>query len=939
MKIIKIIILMASLALSTMLFAQSDRDNQLPVTYINRIKTYIDRGAWQEAKRVINEGLELYPTNADLRYYNGRYYYVLGDLNEARYNLVRSTQEDDQHFASRRLLVDVEDTLHHYSSAICYINELLELQPYDRDLWRRKIGLYRKLGNHREADAALGRLAHIYPNDTIVQGELRQRNRDTWNQVLHRSSSTESAENLERWIDLDPKNSDYYLELIGIYEHMGEYERALGAVNRGLNHLPHDQELVNKGIGILTLLGLHTQALAFSKTHSSSQLIYQGLLHEVADKARLNDPYEVNGRLYELTGDAETLNYLINTSLTRGFDSDARVYLGEALRREGRIPRRLLQLYSLEKKTGNEHSQITLLEELLTKQPNDSDLMVTYAETMMKLATREMEGQQWADARTAIDRALQFLSPNDEAWGSAVSRQITVLGHLKLFNEARLFYQSQILQTDSVELRSRFASAYEDMAANHIRALMEEEQYEQALHEAEALRSVVPNSQIALRTCINCAQTLHRDVQFQEYALQGYTAYPEIPYFINKYALSLSQQDRLPDALELLSPRRFQDEWVNPQLVAAHSGISHEWAMELMRRRMPDLALEVVDSALFFDPTNKELLYDRGVACERLKRWAEAYENQSRYYEPSNAEQQEYYRHMRWLGFQSKRNRLDVTYNHAFYDTKQQTLMSIGHLYSTAALAYSYLARRDTYTAQITYKGIDGYHETEEDEEGKQTAIHESGGAGLEFMGQWEHTFNHRWSSLASLAVSTRYFNLFGANVQASYAMDKGWTPSLRLGYRRTPETYLFLGADAPSSVALSKYHLLLFTPALEKATEWLRLNAALDFILLDASLYYNVSLKGKIFVSDDNITSVSLVAGFGSFPELNFFEQTALRGLSHTNSMVGFDAQVLLTRNLYVGLAGAWNTCFNPYRMPNGELKDSYRNIYSLNAQIHVAF
>ena len=196
----------------------------LPRYYIYRIEGYVNSNAWNSAKREIDSGLEDYPDDPDLRYYNGRYYYVIGDMNEARYNLVRATQANDQHYRAKRILVDIEDNLEHYSSAICYINELLEFQPYDRDLWRRKIGLYRKLGNDVEADAALERLAHIYPNDSLVLSDVRRRNYENWDNIIKKSSLSEAADNLERWIDKDPNQREYYLELASTYEKMGEFE-------------------------------------------------------------------------------------------------------------------------------------------------------------------------------------------------------------------------------------------------------------------------------------------------------------------------------------------------------------------------------------------------------------------------------------------------------------------------------------------------------------------------------------------------------------------------------------------------------------------------------------------------------------------------------------------------------------------------------------------
>ena len=130
--------------------------------YSERAQDLEDANSWEAAKREIDEGLRHYPDDPELLYLNGRYYYYANrDLQKARYNLVKALQESDHHWGARRVLIDVEDDSKHYSSAICYINELLEQQPYDRDLWRRKIALYNKMGNKVEAEAALERLSRI----------------------------------------------------------------------------------------------------------------------------------------------------------------------------------------------------------------------------------------------------------------------------------------------------------------------------------------------------------------------------------------------------------------------------------------------------------------------------------------------------------------------------------------------------------------------------------------------------------------------------------------------------------------------------------------------------------------------------------------------------------------------------------------------------------
>lgn len=896
--------------------------------FINRAEGYVSSGAWNSAKREIDAGLEQFPDDADLRYLNGRYYYVVGDLKEARYNLVKAVQNNDQHQRAKRVLVDVEENLGHFTSAICYINELLEFQPYDRDLWRRKIAFYRRIGNDVEADAALERLSHIYPNDTLVVNDVKRRNHENWGNILRKNSLSEAADNLEQWIDKDPTMRDYYIELISIYIKMGESDKALGAANRALIQFPNDQELLSKAVGLMIELGLYSQALSLVKSKSPGSRIYNNLLYEIASASRIQDPYESQARLYQATHDRDALAYLLNASMTRGFFEDARFYLNESFKIYGRTFQLLAKLYSLEKKEGNDRKGIQVLTELYALYPEDEDLQETYSDLMLKLVDHDFTEQQWDDAYLHLHRVLEVLPPVSAAWPGAVTRQIMVLGHLGRYSEALTLCQQASRQSPSD--RQRFVASYEEQAAVRIKMYIEQELYKDAINESQLLLEISPSSETALRTLINMSQTLKHSDQFHEYAERGYVSYPNVPYFIVKQAVSLQEQGLEANALKLLKPRHDADEYINPQLVAAHSGISQEWAAELLKQHLPEVAMQVIDTALVYDPDNQELLYCKGLAYESLKEYSNAFEYQHRYYNPGNAEQQEFMEHIRYLSYKGSTNRIDASYIHAVYDTHADTLVSTGHLYSLATVSYSRAYRHSTLTGQFSYKGIDGYHDSETDEQG---------GVGLEFMAQLEHQFNERWSGTAGISLSTRYFNRIGANLMASYSTAGGWTPSLRLGYRLTPPTYLYLGGSNMGRVANDEFSIYLVTPSVSKAWERAVLTADTDLSFMAGSLYYHTGLKGRFLINNDNVSSITLMTGFGTFPELTFFEQTSFQDFSHTSAMVGLDLQYLLTDRLCLGITGTWNTCYSPQRRPDGSLRDSYRNIFAIAVQAHIAF
>lgn len=899
-----------------------------PRYYAARAQNFEDSGTWEAAKREIDDGLELYPNDPDLRYLNGRYYYYAqGDLQQARYNLIKALQENDQHYQAKRVLVDVEDESKHYSSAICYINELLEFEPYDKALWRRKIALYAKTGNRQQADEALERLARIYPNDSLIRRDLNNRLRESWTERVAKSSISDAAIELENWIDIDPTNLDYYTELVNIYYRLGQPERAIGTVNRALAYHPGNQELIRKAASMMAELGNYTRALAFLRENRSTGPLYNQLLKEAVGDARLRDPYESSGKLYAATKDNEALTYLINTSVVRGYYPDAVEYLEEAYRRFGERPDLLMKQYGLEKRFGNNAKALAILEKLYRATPTDQDIIDEYADMMLTLTDHDIQTEQWDEAYNHIDKALSLMQPDTIKWPAVISRKINILGHLNKLDEARELYMQS---ADTMpQYKDRFGYAYEEVAAARLKKLVDNEEYARALEEAQNLLTLVDDSEAALRTCINMSQTLNRDDLFQKYAQLGYERYPNSPYFIIKKAAALQQEGKSDEALAILRPDRYNDEYINPQLTLAFAGVSGEYAAQLLKDHFPEEALARIDTALNYDAGNRELLYLKGIAYEQLKDFGKAWSYQYKYYNPSNAEQQEWQQHMRYLKFRSFKNRVEASYTAGYFDTRNDELASIGHLYSIASVRYSRLEKDNTYSGQISYKGMDGYQDIE----------YTPGGFGLEFLAQWDHVFNKRWSGMANVSYGTKYFNLVGANVQANWHLDHGWTPSLKLGYRLTAPTYNLKGKDEVIHYDYRRYNLFILTPSVEKSWERIKASAALDLFAMEKGIYYNLGLKGKVFINDDNISSVGLLAGFGSFPELNFFDQSALTSISHTNAMVGVEGMYLLTNNFAISLNGNWNTYYNPLMIPGEGFRDAYRNVFSFNFGLHVAF
>lgn len=106
--------------------------------YEKSVKDLFVDDKWEEGRAILMEGLKLYPESSELNELAGSYYYQLKDYDNARYFLVRAVKETPDNVTAKNLLINVEEETGNYSSAICYVNELLEITPYWQGLWKKK---------------------------------------------------------------------------------------------------------------------------------------------------------------------------------------------------------------------------------------------------------------------------------------------------------------------------------------------------------------------------------------------------------------------------------------------------------------------------------------------------------------------------------------------------------------------------------------------------------------------------------------------------------------------------------------------------------------------------------------------------------------------------------------------------------------------------------
>lgn len=928
-------------------------DVKPPEDYVEAAQSYFKNDQWGEGKKVLEEGLKHYPSESNLHWQMGRYWYNYQNYDKSRYHLVKAIEANYNNVNAKQLLVNVEEETGHYSSAICYVNELLEVNPYWRGLWQRKIRLYRKQGNQVEADRLLKRINQIYPNDTVLRKDYLYTMEQNYVSLKRSGNRQGAIELLSELLKEEPGNEQYYVDLVNLYLQEGDREKALEWANAGIAAIPSSLPLINKKTGILCELSRYTEALTFvrecisrrSANTASLYRIYDYLLIEAARGEKQRDPYILYGMAYERgSRNAEALLFLLNTAMARGYDDDALYYIGEVKKHYGAGKSVLYKEYLVYKRTGDEVRANSILRKLYDSYPGDYDIVLAMCLLRMKEADDLMGRGLYADAlphirfviESRIDEemtdtarekaltcyvnlkryddalaALETIAYFNPGYESYTEKEAYILDKSGRTREALDLYLIAIAKADGEE-REKYIRGYEELAVPYIKKCMEAGATRIAYETACSVLEFDPSNDLALRYAINSAALLGLYGSFREFTDQGLSYYPDEPYYKVKKA-SVYDRDKLHrEAIDLLRPELdiYPD---NKELVGAFSQSSEYRALELSREKKFDPALSTLDTALVFDSRNKSLLYTKGLVYEQSRQYDSAYYYQ-KFYEPSLSERCAFSRQLKALRNRTFRNEVGLGYLRSRYS-------QVDVINSVASLEYSRKAPGNTYTGRINYSGRDGVSYNDFDP--AYMLLEEAGGTGVQLQAEWVHKFGTNWEGMINFAWANHFFPKVMGNISATHFFKKDWELELHAGYRRL----------------VTEKNLISFGPSVAKTLEPFWLNANLNLFLLNTKLYYNLMVQGRYFLWDDSRTWITAMAGVGSAPEVTILDYALPGSFSHANTMVGLGGQYLLTDRVTLGLLGTWYTYFNQQEQADNSIELQYKNIYNIHVQVRIAF
>lgn len=972
--------LAALLLLVTIVVAVADpwwgnkEDLHTPDYYEQAVRNAFRSGEWERGKKVLDKALDVYPDVSPLNELAGRYWYHHRKYDESRFYLMRALRADPENVVAREYLVEVEDKTQHYSTAISLVNELLEGQPYDRGLWTRKIDLYRKQNNIVEADRLLERLYHIYPNDSTIRQRYVLRLEDDY-QTLGGKNKSGAIERLQELIRINPNNEGYYYDLTNLQLQQGDENAALSAASQGLARFPRSSRLATKKIGILAQQGRYNEALELAKQSGGGS--YDALLMEAARAANQQDPYTLYGRAYERNKGEEALNYLLNTSISRGYDQDALFYISEAKKRRGNTLELSMKEYDVYKRMGNESAADGIIAKMYEQYPDNYDVADEVAARRMAralpmmvdglhdeaipllrgaiAAAREPEvkeaaisrlyvcylaGEKWADA----DSTLEMLHRNFPARTDYVGKKADLYARQGRWPEALEFLREVIITTPSEEPVTQYVDAYEEIAVPAIKAMEERGALPAAHDEARRLLDMSPRSRDALALSIGLADRLRLIEEYDSIVARACAAYPEDVAFMVKRAATYNRNQEPERSIDMLRPQLD----VLPgdlSLVGAFSASSEQLAYDEMKHRKPKNAVAMLDTALMFDRDNVSLLYAKGVAFEKMKQYDSAYVYQ-KHYQPSLMEVDDFKKHLSSLRAHSYdyHSKLSLEYLQGRYGA-EDIITSVG------TLMYTHTGRRNSWSATVNYAGRDG---------GDTAADQVPGGQGVQLGGSWTHVFSKFWSMEVAGAWGSRYFPMVTASLGVTFYLPHDWELLARGSFRQI-DLYkkAFRWDEGVFNEATNHYGswlferwdksskpLVMLTVGTAKNMDRFRASLRLDGMMFNSKMYVNSVVEGKYFPLDDGVTSVQAMAGIGTAPEASLIDNAMPTSFERLNTMVGLGGRYQLTPALWVGVMGTWHTFYSQTNRRQGtltapidEIVTNYKNLFNIYVNVNVKF
>ena len=908
---------------------------QPAVYYVDQVTNLFSQHRWARGKELLDESLEMYPEEAALQYLAGRYWWNGKNYDRARYHLVKACQINYHYVDAKTLLVNIEEITGNYSSAICYVNELLEVNPYWKGLWLRKVDLYKKMGNFEEANALLQRLSQIYPTDASLTGDYFEVLESTYQQARLAGDMTAAEDALKEIVRITPSDADYQIAYANILVQQGRIGDALDNLAFAINASPGNVLLIRKATDLMLADGKSAEALALARTQWEERKtrelkeVYDHVLSESAKQQEENDPYSMYTRVYKTEHSYSALQYLLSHATMKGYYDDALFYIKEARTMRGDRAKWYMMEYEVYERMGRHDSSAKVLEKGIAKFPDDYDLNLASCRIKLMEGGDLMSEGAYSQAipvlefvrRKSVDPDLKSVAVRRlatcyretnqmdlailmlrERLRTDPEYQVTVDYASLLVKQGKPEAALQAIQasydsaTDTLSMRA-LGNAYKETAYPYLKEKLASGSVNGLQPVTDMILSIDSRDYWGLRYSLRTADDP------LPYALRGMRVYPDDLTFPIKAANELAERGHNERALNLLRDY-LEDFPADDDLQRTYVGISDKVGSQLFKDKNYTRAEAVLDSALAVRPLDPSIRYTRGLLYERQHEWDLAYDYQKEY-KPSVLEEGEFKARMNNIRSRTLHNTIDVGADVFRFTDKQ-------HLMGMASLGYTRSWAGNELELRVNYTGRDADYDTDE------KMYNSVGGQGLQFLAGWTHDFGPVVTLKGTTAYSTAFFPRWTADADFTWHLPRDWDLETMFAYR------FMRDGSSMYSGALGLFH------------GWERMYAGAKVTAgaLHDLFFYNAQARFRFYPVDGGRSYVEVQGGAGTAPELTFLNYYYNSSIyNNLNSYVAATGSWAVTYNLALQLSVTWNTIYDQ------RTTVTYRNMFVAHVSVAISF
>ncbi|SKA44094.1 outer membrane protein, YaiO family [Chitinophaga eiseniae] len=543
--VLKYVFLIAATVAVLPAMAQNNRKSRAAETLYDDAVKATRAKQYPEAIRLSRQALDLQPDFVDQQLLLGRLYQLTNQHDSARKYIRQVLTTAPRYRDAYLYAINIELAQQQYEEAECYADMALGYFNGDREFMLKKLGVMDEARKFYQGSNYANTLLDRYDADTVVQKAVTGHFLLAGAYFRKNNYNNLARSNYEKALMTDPSNQEARQALTGMDIRDNNYNAALERIEAELASHPNSYDLQMTKLEMLRAMHRYPEAISHLENivkrfpgdnKARSQQV--PLRMEAAAYYTNTDPYALyQGILEKNPGNAEALQKLIGLSMSRGAYREALNWINLGLKNHP-DDLRLLGLKADMLESDRKYTEAAILaEKLLQRQPGNATERERLGRLYLASGREYLAQQQYPEALQQFENALR-VTPGDTTAPDLLSntyllqkkpaqavavldralqqhpdnarfllKKANILADMGQYDQATAILES-LLQRYPVN--GQYTALLQDIHLSAGRILLQNEEYEQAKKQFQAVLALQPGQPEALQYLVNAESAMQQ---------------------------------------------------------------------------------------------------------------------------------------------------------------------------------------------------------------------------------------------------------------------------------------------------------------------------------------------------------------------------------------------------------------------------------------------